>query len=79
MSLNETIEKGKEEQRVCTEKLKEMEANLKDAKGYRERQLKEAKDTMQKLKSKSEKSKKEWKKHEQVHLNRFFTDSINRF
>lgn len=37
-----------------------------DAKGYRERQLKEAKDNMQKTKTKSEKSKKEWEAREQV-------------
>lgn len=66
--MHETIKTEKEKQKVCTEKIKEMEANLKDASGYRERQLKEAKDNMQKLKSKSEKSKKEWKKHEQVHF-----------
>lgn len=77
--MQETIEKGKEEQKVCTEKIKEMEANLKDAKGYRERQLNEAKYNMQRLKSKSEKSKKEWKKHEQVHLDTICTDLINCF
>lgn len=53
---------------MCSEKIKELEANLKDSKGYRERQLKEANDNMQKLKLKSEKSKKEWQKREQVFL-----------
>lgn len=43
-----------------------------DAKGYRERQLKEAKDNMQKTKTKSEKSKKEWEAREQVNKIRFF-------
>lgn len=72
--MQETIEKGKDEQKVCTAKIKELEANLLDSKGYRERQLKEAKDNMQRLKSKSEKSKKEWKKHEQVDLDSICTE-----
>lgn len=51
---------------LCNTKIKEYEANLADAKGYRDRQLKEAKDHMQKMKEKSEKSRKEWEKHEKV-------------
>lgn len=42
-----------------------MQVNLTDAKGYRERQLKEAKDNMQRTKEKSDQSRKNWKKHEQ--------------
>lgn len=65
-TLKATIAEKKEEQTVCNAKIKDIEANLKDAKGYRDRQLKEAKDNMQKMKEKSDKSKKEWQKREQV-------------
>lgn len=64
--LKTTIVEKKEEQKVCTTKIKELEANLADAKGYRDRQLKEAEDNMKQMKAKSEKSRKEWEKHEKV-------------
>lgn len=65
--LKETIEEKRKVQGVCNTKIKDLEANLADAKGYRDRQLKEAKDHMQKMKDKSEKSRKEWEKHEKVY------------
>lgn len=75
--LKETIEEKKKEQEVCNTKIKDLEANLADAKGYRDRQLKEAKEHMQKMKEKSEKSRKEWEKHEKVDkLNYLLTNSI---
>lgn len=61
-----TIKEKKEEQVACNTKIKDLEANLADAKGYRDRQLKEAKDNMQKMKAKADKSRKEWEKHEKV-------------
>lgn len=65
-SLKAIIAEKKEEQVTCKEKIKDIETNLADAKGYRDRQLKEAKDNMQKMKEKSEKSRKEWEKREKV-------------
>lgn len=65
-NLKEIIEKSKEEQIELSRKIKDIEANLADAKGYRERQLKEAKENMQRLKTKSDKSRKEWQQREQV-------------
>lgn len=53
---------------TCNTKIKELEANLADAKGYRDRQLKEAKDNMQKMQTQSEKSRKEWEKREKVSI-----------
>lgn len=64
--MKATIVEKKEEQVACQAKIKDLEANLSDAKGYRDRQLKEAKDHMQKMKLQSEKSRKEWEKHEKV-------------
>lgn len=65
-SLKATIAEKKEEQVTCKAKIKDIETNLADAKGYRDRQLKEAKDNMQKMKQKSEKSRKEWEQREKV-------------
>lgn len=65
-TLKATIVEKKEEEIACNAKIKDFEANLADAKGYRDRQLKEAKENMQKMKEKSEKSRKEWDKHEKV-------------
>lgn len=65
-TLKATIIEKKEEEVTCKAKIKDIEANLADAKGYRDRQLKEAKDNMQKMKEKSEKSRKEWEKREKV-------------
>lgn len=64
-TLQATIVKTKEEQVTFREKIKDYEHNLADSKGYRERQLKDAKDNMAKTKSQSDKSSKEWNKHEQ--------------
>lgn len=64
--MKATIKEKKEEQVACNAKIKELETNLSDAKGYRDRQLKEAKDNMQKAKEKADKSRKEWEKHEKV-------------
>lgn len=63
--MQEKIATAKEEQKTATAKITEVEAHLSDAKGYRERQLKEAKDNMNKAKAKSEKSQQNWKKREQ--------------
>lgn len=67
-TLKATIQEKKEEQVTCNTKIKELEANLADAKGYRDRQLKEAKDHMQKMQTKSDKSRKEWEKREKVSI-----------
>lgn len=70
-TLKATIKEKKEEQVVFNAKIKELEANLKDSKGYRERQLKEAKDHMQKMKEKSDKSRKDWEKREKVWIDQW--------
>lgn len=64
--LTERIAAAKEAQKQASEKIKEVQANLADAKGYRERQLKSAEADVKRLKKKSEDSRKEWKKHEQA-------------
>lgn len=64
-NLNEKIVAAKEVQQQSNAKIKDIQANLADAEGYRERQLKEATDNMNRLKKQSEKSQKEWKKREQ--------------
>lgn len=65
-SLKDAIVKSKEIDRVASLKVQDIEDKLSDAKGYRERELKAATDEMKKLKKKSEESKKNWKKREQV-------------
>lgn len=45
--------------------MKDIEAKLSDAKGYREREMKSAEDQMKKAKKKSEDSGKKWRQHEQ--------------
>lgn len=60
--------KSKEIDRVASLKVKDIEDKLSDAKGYRERELKAATDAMKTLKKKSEESKKNWKKREQVRV-----------
>lgn len=62
--MKATIVEKKAEQETFRAKIKEYEHNLSDSKGYRERQLKEAKDNMTKMKTQSDKSRKEWDKHE---------------
>lgn len=64
-TLKTTIAEKKEEQVTFRAKIKDYEHNLADSKGYRERQLKEAKENMAKTKAQSDKSRKEWDKHEQ--------------
>ncbi len=51
---------------MATLKVKDIEEKLSDAKGYRERELKAATDEMKNYKKKSDESKKNWKKREQV-------------
>lgn len=63
-TLKQTIQEKKAEQVECNAKIADIQANLADAKGYRDRQLKEAKEHMEKMKAKSEKSRKEWEKRE---------------
>lgn len=63
-TLKATIVEKNAEQETFRAKIKEYEHNLADSKGYRERQLKEAKDNMTKTKALSDKSRKEWDKHE---------------
>lgn len=58
--------KSKEIDKTATLKVNDIEEKLSDAKGYRERELKAATDEMKRLKKKSEESKKNWKKREQV-------------
>lgn len=80
--MQATIVEKKKEQETCKTKIKDFEANLADAKGYRDRQLKEAKENMEKLKTKSEKSRKEWEKREKVRqmiANVIHTDLIGIF
>lgn len=71
-TLKATIAEKKEEEKACNIKIKDIELNLADAKGYRDRQLKEAKDNMQKMKEKSEKSRKEWEKRQEVRSDFFY-------
>lgn len=65
MTLKERIDTAREEHKRATDKIKEVQANLTDAKGYRERQLKGAEADVKRLKKKSEDSHKEWQKYEQ--------------
>lgn len=64
-SLKQTIVESRQIQKTNQEKIKSIEAKLGDAKGYRDRELKEAQDNMKKMKQKSDASTKNWKKHEQ--------------
>lgn len=64
-SLNEKIKDTKDEERINTEKVKELETKAKDSKGYMEKQLKQAELEMKQLKQKAENSRENWKKHEQ--------------
>lgn len=64
-SLKEASAKAKQDMQTATAKVDEIQANLADAVGYRDRQLKEAKENMNRLKQKSDQSQKNWKKHEQ--------------
>lgn len=54
--------------KLASVKVKDIEDKLSDAKGYRERELRTAADEMKRLKKKSEESKKNWKKREQVRI-----------
>ncbi|KAJ8984302.1 hypothetical protein NQ317_012272 [Molorchus minor] len=71
-NLKTEIDELREKVKVCREmenksnqKAKDLEIKMKDAKGYRERQLKEAEADMKSLKQKADKSRKEWKQREQ--------------
>lgn len=65
----ETLEQGlisaREQQKAANAKVKDIEAKLADAKGYRERELKAASDAMKVAKKKSEESRTNWTKREQ--------------
>lgn len=76
-SLQATIVTSKETDRVASLKVKDIEDKLSDAKGYRERELKAATDEMKRLKKKSEESKKNWKKREQVTYRLLFIGILN--
>lgn len=64
-TLEEDLLKARELQKKSTEKVKDIEAKLKDAKGYREREIKSATDEMKNAKKKMEQSKANWTKREQ--------------
>ncbi|XP_023306396.2 structural maintenance of chromosomes protein 2 [Lucilia cuprina] len=64
-TLDDELIRAKETQKASQAKAKEIESKLADAKGYRERELKSATETMKLAKAKAEKSSNNWKKHEQ--------------
>lgn len=63
--LQQKLKSCKEIEMRCNQKVKELETKMKDSKGYREKQLKEAEKEMKAMKLKSEKSRNEWKQREQ--------------
>lgn len=63
--LTEKMKVSKETEQNSNQKAKEIERIMKDSKGHRERQLKEAEMEMKKMKLKADKSREEWKKREQ--------------
>lgn len=72
-TLNVNINNAKETKLTSDRKIKDIEAKLKDKKGYVERELSKALNEMQNFKQTSEKSKQKWVKKEQVILNNNFT------
>uniref|UniRef100_A0A6P7FG53 Structural maintenance of chromosomes protein n=2 Tax=Diabrotica virgifera virgifera TaxID=50390 RepID=A0A6P7FG53_DIAVI len=64
-NLREKVKTCKEIETKANKKAEELEAKMKDAEGYRERQLEEAETEMNQMKTKADKSRKEWKKREQ--------------
>ena len=65
-TMNACIVESKEIQTTSKRKIRDIEDKLKDAKGYRERELKEAMEAVKEAKKKSEQSQKKWKTREQV-------------
>ncbi|XP_014226654.1 structural maintenance of chromosomes protein 2 [Trichogramma pretiosum] len=63
--LTEKMAKAKQVENTSSKRVKEIEAQIKDADNIRERQLKEAENKLKVLKKKAESSKKEWQKREQ--------------
>ncbi|KAL9913047.1 structural maintenance of chromosomes 2 [Glossina fuscipes fuscipes] len=66
-SLEDDLLKAQNIQKLSQTKIKDIESKLADAKGYRERELKKAAEAMKAAKQKAEKSRNNWKKHEQDH------------
>lgn len=64
-SLDDELTKAKETQKSSQAKVKELEAKIADSKGFRERELKAATESMKSAKAKAEKSSNSWKKYEQ--------------
>lgn len=63
--LQQTIKTCKENETKWNQKAKDLQNKMNDAKGYRDKKLKEAEAEMKAMKQKSEKSRKEWKQREQ--------------
>lgn len=63
--MQETLSVAQEKENTARRKIKDIEAKLADAKGFRERELKAAQNAMKAAKKKSEESKSNWKKREQ--------------
>uniref|UniRef100_A0A1B0C4Z1 RecF/RecN/SMC N-terminal domain-containing protein n=1 Tax=Glossina palpalis gambiensis TaxID=67801 RepID=A0A1B0C4Z1_9MUSC len=66
-TLEDDLLKAQNNQKLSQTKIKDIESKLADAKGYRERELKKAGEAMKAAKQKAEKSRNNWKKHEQDH------------
>ncbi|CAD7012344.1 unnamed protein product [Ceratitis capitata] len=64
-TLEGDLNKARETQKNTRGKIKDIEAKLADAKGFRERELKAASEAMKQAKKKSEESRNNWKKREQ--------------
>ncbi|XP_055382304.1 structural maintenance of chromosomes protein 2 [Condylostylus longicornis] len=64
-ALENALSTAQEKLKTQSIKAKEIEAKLKDAKGFRERELKAASDALKAAKKQSEESKAKWKKHEE--------------
>lgn len=64
-SLEQLMAEAREKQKTSQAKVKDVEAKLSDAKGYRERELKAVSNEMKVTKARAEKSRANWKKREQ--------------
>lgn len=64
-TLEEDLLKARETEKAAQSKVKDIEAKLTDAKGYRERELKAATEAMKAAKKKADESRINWKKREQ--------------
>lgn len=63
--LQDKLQTCKEAETKWNLKAKDLEVKMKDAKGYRDKKLKEAEEEMKVMKKQYEKSRNEWKKREQ--------------